>query len=64
MIGVSIVRFWRMVCWQNVDFPEPGGPANKITFPDGISLSWLSETNDTPFNMKEIGVYLTYICYD
>ena len=38
----------RMVCWQKVDFPEPGGPTSKIRFLGGTSCIWVKETNNYP----------------
>jgi hypothetical protein len=34
-----MVILFRTVSWQKVDFPAPGGPTNKIMFPEGISWS-------------------------
>lgn len=35
----------RTVWWQKVDFPEPGGPTNKIMFLRGISCNWVKDNN-------------------
>ena len=51
----------RMVCWQKVVFPDPGGPTSRITFLDGTSWSWLNETNINPNNKKEnTGLFNVY----
>jgi hypothetical protein len=48
MTDLSIVNPCKIACRQKVDFPEPGGPTNKIRFLAGISCIWDRDTNNYP----------------
>jgi len=48
MMGLSNAKFWRIVCSQKVDFPDPGGPTSNIKFLGGTSCIWVRETNNYP----------------
>jgi hypothetical protein len=48
----------RTACWQKVDFPEPGGPTNKIMLLDGTSCIWARENNNHPiYKVTNAGLF-------
>jgi hypothetical protein len=48
MIGLSIAKLLMATCWENFDFPEPGGPTNRTIFLSGTSCNWLKEDKNDP----------------
>jgi hypothetical protein len=62
-MGLSIAKLWRVACWQKVDFPDPGGPANKTIFPSCASCNCVRDKN-IPINKFQSLLFTFIICYN